>query len=322
MKKRAEVIVVGSLNIDYVATVERLPRSGETVPGLELVKRFGGKGANQAVAAARQGAQVTMIGCVGADEGGPAYQHRLRAEGIRVAGLSTAARALTGTALIAVDRKGENLIVVCPGANNELGPAAIRRFDPQIRVAQVLLVQWEVPLPTVLEAVRLANRAGVRVLMNPSPVRAGFPWSDCAVDVLIVNVAEAQALFSFNAANLALNLRACRRELGRRNIGGLLVTRGARPTVFISRSEYIEVPVLRVAPVDTVGAGDAFGGVLAARLAEGAEMADAIRYANCAGALTTLKLGAQEAIPTRHATERAVAALRAKSVAPVNKLLV
>jgi len=305
-----KLVVVGSLNIDYIASVQRLPGAGETVPASGLVRRFGGKGANQALAAARQGAQVSLIGCVGADEAGRAYRRRLREEGINAAGISTTARALTGTALIAVDPAGENVIVVAPGANAALKASAVRAWRPLIEAAQMVLLQLEVPMAAVTEAVRLANRAGVPVVLNPSPLREGFPWGRCQVETLIVNEMEAQALFGLAPEEFAARPAAGRSALAERKVQRLIITRGAKPTLCSSEDACLEVPTLAVKPVDTVGAGDAFAGAFAARRAQGMDLLEAIRCANCAGALATLKAGAQESIPSRAATDRAVRRLR------------
>jgi ribokinase len=304
---RAQVVVVGSLNIDYIASVERLPVPGQTVTAGRLVRRFGGKGANQAVAAARQGTWVSLIGAIGDDENGKSYLKRLREEGIAAGGIVTKAGSLTGTALIAVERSAENVIIVAPEANGRLTAADIRAQAGQISRADVLLLQWEVPQAAVVEAVRIANRAGVPVVMNPSPAREGFPWHKCKVDVLIINAGEGEALFGLR---MTAGQKTWSEVLTAHRIEHLLVTRGAKRTICFSSDSRFEVPTLKVKPVDTVGAGDAFAGAFAARRAEGAELQSAIAYANCAGALATLKSGAQESIPTRAATERARRRLR------------
>jgi ribokinase len=301
---RPAIAVVGSLNIDYIATVRRLPLPGETVAASNLIRRFGGKGANQAIAAARQGARVAMIGCVGADDAGRAYRRRLREEGIETGGLSSTSRALTGTALIAVDDSAENLIVVGSGANGQLTPKAVLAQRRQLTTADALLLQFEIPMAAVLEAVRLANRAGVPVALNPSPMRTGFEWSQRKVETLLVNAGEAHAIFSLPPARLAAQVPLWRRRLVQNRITRLIITRGSRSTLCLTPTEYFEVPALPVKPVDTVGAGDAFAGALVTRLAEGADLRTAVRFANAAGALATLKAGAQEAIPTLAATER------------------
>ncbi len=305
-----KVAVVGSLNIDYIAAVEHLPAAGETVPATGLVQRFGGKGANQAVAAARQGARVSMIGCVGADDAGRAYRQRLRAEGIDATGVTATRRALTGTALIAVDRAAENSIIVAAAANGELKPVALRAQRQRIASAGILLLQFEVPMPTVIEAVRLANQAGVHVVLNPSPLRDGFPWGKLELDTLVTNAGEAESIFGLRLRTIPVGLAQWQRALVRRRIGRLIITQGANPTLCLSAAGYLTVPTLSVKPVDTVGAGDAFAGTFAARRAGGADILAAIRYANCAGALATLKPGAQESIPGKILTEKAVKRLR------------
>jgi ribokinase len=248
---------------------------------------------------------VSLIGCVGADEAGRGYRRRLREEGINGAAISTTDRALTGTALIAVDSAGENLIVVAAGANGALRASAVRGWHRLIEAARVVLLQFEVPMPAVAEAARLANRAGVPVVLNPSPLREGFPWSRCRVETLIVNEIEAQALFGLAPEEFAARPAAGRSALAKRGVQRVIITRGARPTLCCGGDACFEVPALAVKPLDTVGAGDAFAGAFAARRAEGMDVPEAIRRANCAGALATLKAGAQESIPSRAATDRA-----------------
>ena len=305
-KMPQQVTVVGSLNVDYIAAVARLPNPGETVSATDLVRRYGGKGANQAIAAARQGTRVHFIGCLGADEDGLAYRRRLREEGVDVRGICTASEARTGTALIAVARSAENMIVVAPGANGCLTSRWVRTRRASIAAAKALLVQFEVPFEVVKEAVTLANRAGVPVVLNPSPWKSGFPWMSCQVDTLIVNETEAQNIFGLSPDNIASRMDTWRGALKRKRVTNLLLTRGARSTFCLSPGACFEVPTLRVRPVDTVGAGDAFAGAYAAKRAQGVDFAMAVRHANCAGALATLKTGAQEATPGRAETERAL----------------
>src|SRR5215831_10732014 len=229
-----KVVVAGSLNVDYIATVSRLPVAGETVPATGLVRRFGGKGANQAVAAARQGAAVDMIGCLGIDSEGSSYVERLRAEGIGVNGISTTSKALTGTALIAVDRTAENIIVVASGANAYLKRAALRARRESISSADALLLQLEVPLDSVIEAVRIANRSDVPVVFNPSPWSQGFPWGEYNIDTLIVNAVEAQAIFGLRLDAIPSTLPTWRKQLANRCVTQLIITRGAKPTIYIT----------------------------------------------------------------------------------------
>lgn len=310
MKTRShppDVIVVGSLNVDLITQVPRLPAPGETIAATGMLQRFGGKGANQAVAAARQGTQVTMIGCVGRDADGEAYQQRLSEKGISTAGIHAVASAPTGKAFINVDAQGENQIIVVAGANAKLTAADVRAQAVLIRAARVLLVQLEVPLPAVLAAMRVANSAGVPVVFNPSPLRKDFPWGRVDLDTVIVNELEARQIFGAAAARFESKSRIRREALARHRVRRLLVTRGPQPTICFTAEAVLEVPALRVTPVDTVGAGDAFAGTFAAHLASGRDWSEAVAWANAAGALTTLKPGAQEAMPTRAASQRALA---------------
>lgn len=305
-----DVVVVGSLNVDFIAQVPRLPAPGETVAALGLLQRFGGKGANQAVAAARQGARVAMIGCVGSDADGAAYRDQLATrEGISTAGLRSVPGVPTGKAFINVDAHGENQIVVVAGANAKLTAANVRDRAGIIRGARVLLAQLEVPSDAVFEAMRLANAAQVPVVFNPSPLRAGFPWGRVVLDTVIVNELEAHRILGQPATKLVKNPTHRRAGLAQRRITRLIITRGARPTLCFTADAVRQVPVLRVKPVDTVGAGDAFAGTYAAGLAKGLDWSEAVAGANCAGGLATLKPGAQEALPTRAATLRALARL-------------
>ena len=299
------IVVLGSLNVDLLAAVGRLPQPGETVRAHRLERRFGGKGANQAVAAARQGAGVAMLGCLGRDADGRDYRAHLLRESIDVGGIGRAATAGTGTALIAVERDGENQIVVFPGANGELTEACIRRRRRAISAAGALLVQLEVPLPAVLEAMHLAGEAGVPVYFNPSPWRDDFPWGRHALDTVIVNETEAAHLPGLHTLSETSLLTAGRAQLDRLRIGCLVITRGAASTLACTLTETWEIPAHRVSPVDTVGAGDTFAGTYVARRMAGHPIPAALRSANIAAALSTLQSGAQEAMPTGRATDAA-----------------
>lgn len=294
---RRTVAVVGSLNIDYFARVESLPGPGETVSADRLTLFRGGKGANQAVAAARQGCRTLLCGSVGTDEAGESYLRELSAEGVDVSGVRLVPGP-TGCAFITVDREGENTIVVAPGANAELRRADIARQAAAIESANVLLGQFEVPFGPLVEAMRLANRNGIPVVLNPSPFLPAFPWHEVRIDYLVVNEGEAHELFGFPVS--PSSHPEVRERLLELRVGHVLVTRGADDTlVFSSDGGHFSVSTLPVLPVDTVGAGDAFAGCLAARLACGEELREAVTAANCAGALTTLGAGAQDPMPDR-----------------------
>lgn len=299
-RQHASVAVLGSLNVDLVASVHRLPKAGETVGASGLRKLFGGKGANQAIAAARAGARVSFIGCVGDDADGLAYRSRLEKENIDVGGIALARGALTGTALIGVDAGAENLIIVAPAANGRVTERHVRVNRKRITGAGALLMQWEVPTAAIVEAASMANRAGVPVLLNPSPFSESFPWGEMGLDYVIVNEGEARQLFRLGPKTLQSRPAPWLRVMREKRIGALVLTRGVDSTLYLSASgQQAEVPTMTVKPVDTVGAGDAFAGAFTAFLARGAPIEQALLAGNCCGALATLQPGAQESVPSR-----------------------
>ncbi|KGN32856.1 ribokinase [Knoellia sinensis KCTC 19936] len=268
------VMVLGSLNVDLVTRVERHPQPGETLLGEGLEQLAGGKGANQAVAAAAAGAQVHMVGCVGNDAGGTAYVERLSRKGIDVSGIRTVEGQASGHALIAVDERGENSIIVIPGANGLLGDAEVAAVD-DLAPGDVLLMQLEVPLPIVCGAARRAAHRGARVVINTAPYAALPPDVVALADPVVANEHEMAALAESGAVP-----------------GSLLVTFGANGASWDGES----VPAHRVHPTrvrDTTGAGDAFCGALAAALADGADRATALDRALAAGAAAVQHDGAQ-----------------------------
>lgn len=294
----ASVVVVGSMNVDLIASVKRLPAAGETVPASGLEKRFGGKGANQALAAARHGALVTLIGCLGDDPDGRDYRNHLRREGINCSAVNTV-KGGTGSAFIAVDANGENQIIVIPGANASLTSPALKMQRSRIEVAKALLVQLEVPLETVVEAIRLANGRNVPVVLNPSPIIPEFPWGEVLINVLIVNQGEATRVFGAEAEQIADHVDEWKQRIADKKVTTLIVTRGEKSTLVLNEAGLKKVATHKVKPVDTVGAGDSFAGAFTTHLAEGAPLLECVKWANAAGALATLKVGAQEGIPHR-----------------------
>ena len=268
------VLVLGSLNVDLVTSVERHPRPGETVLGDGLSRLAGGKGANQAVAARAAGVEVTMVGCVGADAGGAAYRKRLAGGGIDVAHVRTVSGEPTGTALIAVSDDAENAIIVVPGANAALDDREVEAVE-SLTVGDVLLLQLEVPLPVVCRAARRAAARGVRVVINIAPY-AALPADVIALaDPVIANEHEAVALAESGAVP-----------------GSLLVTYGANGTSWNGRT-WSAHSVPRHQVLDTTGAGDAFCGALAAALALGHDESHAMDAALGAGAAAVRRVGAQ-----------------------------
>jgi ribokinase len=279
----AEVVVVGSLNHDVTVLADRRPDGGETVLGHSVATASGGKGANQAVAAARAGARVAMVGCVGADAAGEALLAGLRAAGVETAGVRMLDDTSSGTALIVVDAAGENSIVVVPGANARLSAADVERaLGAQ---SPVVLAQLEVPE----EAVAAAARAAGRFVLNASPVRPLPAALLEAADPLIVNAGEAAAITGADDADPA-TLAAAALALGVRSI---VVTLGARGARWTTPEWSIERPAPAVGVVDTTGAGDVFAGTLAARLARGADPQAALAAAVDAGAAAVQWHGAQ-----------------------------
>lgn len=262
------VCVVGSLNIDLVTTVEAHPRPGETVRGSGLDRLPGGKGANQALAAARAGATTVLCGRIGAD--GTAYRDALAARGVDCAAVRET-DTVSGHALIAVDAHGENTIIVVPGANATLTEAEVATHAEVIASADVLLLQLEIPMPAVVRAARVAREAGVRVVLNPSPWSVPPTELLSAADPVVVNEHEADRLPDGVARSVC-------------------VTSGARGARW---GEHEVAAPVDVDVVDTTGAGDAFTGALAAALAAGAGEAEALRRAVAAGTAATGWSGAQ-----------------------------
>ncbi|MFM7605279.1 MAG: ribokinase [Prosthecobacter sp.] len=278
---RPSIVVVGSLNVDHTLRVPRIPAPGETLTSSSMLTCFGGKGANQAVAAARAGGRVAMIGCVGVDDFGTRYIEALKAEGIDTSGILRS-ETPTGSAFIAVDDAGENSIIVNPGANHAITVADLETHAELIRGAEVLLLQLECPLPVVRRAAEIARDAGVKVFLNPSPLSEAFLADRFEVDVLIVNEGEAAQVMPDGDFNQA----KCRQ---------LILTRGAASTLHMTADQVEAFPPPKLTPVDTVGAGDAFAGAFA--------VSGVIAFANAAGALATLKAGAQPSIPMRNEIE-------------------
>jgi ribokinase len=299
------IAVVGSINLDLVVPVPHHPVPGETVLGGALAEHPGGKGANQAVAAARLGAQVAMVGRVGADEAGARLRAALELEGVDVRWVLVEQGARTGRALIAVDwGSAENTIIVSPGANSSLAPEHCSASGTVLRDASVTLLQQEVPAATVEAAARLA---GGTVLLNPAPAR-DHPAERAdlldlldMVDVLVPNRAELAALVGHPLHDLHAVADAARTLRGP---AAVVVTLGADGALLCEEGAVLLVPALSVQAVDTTAAGDSFCGTLACALTEGHPLHEAVRIANAAAALTTTRPGAQPALPTRAEVEK------------------
>jgi ribokinase len=300
-----QVCVVGSLNMDLVVKTPRLPQVGETLTGAEFGTFPGGKGANQAVAAARLGAAVTMIGCVGADAFGMQQLSGLRREGIDVARVRTEPGAATGVAFITVDAAGQNMIVVAPGANMRLRPEDVVAAARVIAAARVVLLQLEVPMDAVVRAARLGREAGAIVCLDPAPA-ALLPddlWP--LIDVINPNETEARVLTGMPVGSLSEAERAAEALL-QKGAGAAVIKLGERGSVYVSTTGRAHVPALLVKALDTTAAGDAFAAALGVALGEGQALPDAVRFATHAAALKVTRMGAQS-MPTRAEVEEAMA---------------
>ncbi len=296
------VLVVGSANVDFTVTVERLPREGETVSGGRLHVGHGGKGANQAVAARRLGAEVRFLACVGADSFGDEIAARLLAQGIATDGLARTSEAATGTALIIVDAEGRNQIAVAPGANRVLTPEMAEQREADFEWAEVLLLQLETALPTVAWALRTARRHRVVTILNPAPARPLPEEIYPLVDYLTPNAGEA-ALLSGQSVQDPDTARAAAERLLARGVGTVVVTLGSAGALAADGTAAVHYPAFPVKAVDTTGAGDAFNAGLAVGLAAGATLDQTMPLANAAAALACTKTGAQDALPDRAQVE-------------------
>ena len=288
------VVVVGSLNLDLVVPVPRHPAPGETVLGGEVFRNPGGKGANQAVAAARLGQPTALVGRVGTDDAGRALLSSLREAGVDVARVLATDDAPTGMALITVDEHGENAIVVSPGANARLRPADVESAEPILRTARVVLLQLEVPMEIAVAAARSA--AGT-VVLNPAPAQPLPPALLGSVDVLVPNRSELAVLTGAGTEprddDQALRLAA------RIEGPAVVVTLGAEGVLIVEGDQVERVPALPVDVVDTTAAGDAFCGAMADALSRGSSLVEAGRWAARVAAVACTRRGAQASLPTR-----------------------
>jgi len=292
------VVVVGSSNMDLVIRVPRLPEVGETLAGRQFAAVPGGKGANQAVAAARLGARVTFVSCVGRDDFGKSLVDGFGADGIDTSYVRTVDGVATGVALITVDDAGANTIVLSPGANAALDPTDVAAAETVIAGASVLLCQLETPLATVAAAVDIAVRHGVPVVLNPAPAMPLPATLLRRVDLLVPNETEAAVLAGTPVLDVA-SARAAAGALLAQGAARVLVTLGANGAWLAEPGGGRHFPAPKVRAIDTTAAGDTFIGGLAAVLASGASLPDAIDFGQRAAALSVTRHGAQTSIPRR-----------------------
>jgi len=293
------IVVFGSINMDMVAQAEHLPKPGATVLGHTFFTVSGGKGANQAVAAAKLGVHTLLIGRVGEDVFGEELRRTLAGYGVDISGVSVRKGAPSGVAMIALDDQAENTIIVVPGANSTLDSTDLERLDSALMRARVLMVQLEIPFDMVVQALERAHKAGLITILDPAPARPLPPEIYPFVSIITPNITEASALVGFPVTTVEDAERAA----------NILITRGAGCAVIKMGSKgayYAEkdgvsgfISAFRVQSVDTVAAGDAFNGALAVGLDGGLNFVEAVRWGTAAGALATTRHGAQPSMPTR-----------------------
>lgn len=306
--KRPKIVVVGSSNTDMVVKAARIPAPGETVLGGAFVMAAGGKGANQAVAAARLGAEVTLVARLGADPLGDEAIAGYQKDSILTDLIVRDPDRPTGVALILVDIHGENSITVALGANEALSPDDVERAADRIRAADAVVMQLEVPLAAVEQAAAIARAAGVPVILDPAPAPdGGLPEALLRnVTFLKPNESEAERLTGISVSDLASAERAARalQELGPRTV---IITLGSQGAIVVDEAAVHHVPAYRVTAVDTTAAGDAFTGAFATAVGAGAALVEAVRRAAAAGALAATRMGAQPSLPTQAEWEAFIA---------------
>jgi len=297
-----DILVVGSLNADLVVRAPRFPQPGETISGEDLKIISGGKGANQAVAAARQGAETAMLGRVGNDSFGPFLLDSLKSNHVDTSRVLTDAVA-TGTAIIVVDANGQNSIVLSAGANGKVSSADVDLVS--FLDFNLLLLQLEIPTLTVLRAAQRARENGLRVLLNPAPAKPLPVELISLADFIIPNETELGLLTGRPVTGIP-SAESAARILLDRGAKNVIVTLGGNGSLIVTKHTARHIPAFKVDVVDTTAAGDAFIGGFASALLRGLEIEEAVRYANACGALAATKFGAQPSLPTRDEVEKSI----------------
>lgn len=296
------VIVVGSLNMDLVVRAPRIPRPGETVLGSDFKQVPGGKGGNQADAAAKLGAETAMIGAVGNDSMGDQLVHSLKKDGVNVDMVLVKENLPTGVAAIVVEDSGNNAITVAPGANSGLTPEDLTAMGKVFERAKVMLVQLETPLDTVKSALRMAREKKVTTILNPAPANELDSEILSLVDILTPNESELELLSGMDTDTIE-KVEAAGRSLLKKGVSKLIVTLGSQGSLHIDKDSSRLLPAYGVKAVDTTAAGDSFNAALAVSMSKGGSMEDAMDFATKVGAMTVTKHGAQTSLPLIHEVE-------------------
>lgn len=317
MADKPHIVVVGSCNTDLQFMSDVVPRGGETVFGTGFDMGFGGKGANQAVAAALCGAHVEMVAAVGGDLLGTETVRNFNSVGVHTSGVRVVRGVSTGAALILVESNGENRIIVASGANDRLTPADVDAAAPQLAAADMVLLQFEVPLETVYHTIRVAKAHNVRCIVNPAPALQADLTELALADYLVVNETEAEIL-SGHKVRSESDLDGCVDALLQHGMNRVILTLGARGAVLASKSARVHVPPFPVAAVDTTGAGDAFIGSLAVFLTEGMSEQEAVTRANLYAALSATRTGTQKSFAKRAEFEAELTRRRAGAARPAS----
>jgi ribokinase len=298
------ILVVGSMNADLVVRSPRFPKPGETISGEDLQIIPGGKGANQAVAAVRQGASVSIVGRVGNDSFGPELINNLQRNNVDTSHVQTDSQAATGTATIIVDANGQNSIVLSPGGNGKVSPADVDGVS--FSNYKLLLLQLEIPIETVLAAARRGRESGLRVVLNPAPARSLPEELISLSDFIVPNEPELSLLTDQPVNNLESAEKAAKLLLDR-GVQNVIVTLGANGALIVNKEITKHIPSFKVDVVDTTAAGDAFIGGFASAILQNKSLEEAVRYGCACGALATTKFGAQPSLPTKEEVERFIA---------------
>jgi ribokinase len=298
MAKRPRIAVVGSANVDLTTFTDEFPRPGETIFGLRFDLGFGGKGANQAVAARLCGADVSMVARVGSDLFGPATIQNFKRLGIGAKEVKIVKGVASGVAPIFVEKSGQNRIIVVKGANDRLRPADVDAAAPLLKRADCIVLQFEIPLPTVYYTIRFARKHGIRCILNPAPGQPVDMKQVAHLDYFVPNESEAEAITGMPVRNVE-DAKRCAAALLGAGIRRVIITLGANGSLLASLDGMVHVPPFNVATIDSTGAGDAFIGSFAVFLGEGKDEREAVSRANLYAALSTTSVGTQKSFVNR-----------------------